>query len=43
MQDFLEHRDTSLLVSLDCCAHKHADPPYLRGLLRTRRERPCGR
>ena len=43
MQGFLEHRETSLLVGLDCCAQKHADPPYLRWLLRARRERPSSR
>ena len=26
MQGFLEHRETSLLDGLDCCAQKHADP-----------------
>src|SRR6516162_6665833 len=43
MQGFLEHRETSLLVGLDCCAQKHADPPYLRWLLRARRKRPSSR
>src|SRR5262249_31110301 len=43
MQDFLEYRDTGLLICLACRTHEHADPPHLLALLRTRRERPCRR
>jgi len=39
MQDFLEHRETGLLVGLDCCSHERANPPYLRWLLRAHRSR----
>jgi hypothetical protein len=42
MKDFLEHRDTGLLVGLDCCAHEHTDAPHVLELLRTRREGPDG-
>src|SRR5262249_40480072 len=43
MQVFLEHRETGLLICLDCRAHEHADPTHLLALLRTPRKRPCGR
>jgi hypothetical protein len=43
MQDFLEHRDTCLLVCLLCCAHEHADASHAIDLLRARDERPRDR
>jgi hypothetical protein len=43
MQDFLEHRDTGLLICLDCRAHEHADTPHAVSLLRTSRKRPRSR
>src|SRR5262249_15039759 len=43
MQGFLEHRETGLLVGLDCCAHERADAPHPVRLLRTRREGPSSR
>jgi hypothetical protein len=40
MQDFLEHRETGLLVGLDCCAHEHADATHMLGLLCAGNKRP---